>query len=291
MESRSSQRIAVPVLDTYKPHKGSLYQFCAGIRFCWAGLGILLRSPRLQLTSLIPILMTAGGFAGIIWFGVRLVRQLLDSLLASVANGVPTGLTDWMPEQLTSWVPSGVAQGLAHWVSTATELLGSAVVAIALVVVSYIVFVPVVGIVAGPFREAIARQTERLVRGTVTEQGLSLGAALVELFKLVGFQLLVLTTLIVLSLAAPALGALPTLVLGVSLTALDMTDPALGLRGYRLGQKLRFVARHRCLMAGFGLMSFFLFTIPGINLLILPVATIGGALMVVAVADSDRPSI
>ena len=246
--------IQIPLLDRYNPQRGPLFKFCMGLRFGLAGLGLFLRSPRLQLLGLFPIAMTGGCFVGTIWFGVRFVNQLLDRWLAS----------------------------FPHWLDVVAETVGSSLVAIAALILCYILFVPLVGIVSGPFRDAMTMHTEKLVCGSVTDEGLSLWASLREIVKLIGLQLGILVLLVGVSIALPALGTMPSLAIAIFLTTLDMVDPALGVRGYPLKRKLQFVRQNLALLLGFGLVTFFVFTVPVLNLLILPVATTGGTLLVIA---------
>ncbi|WP_017328090.1 EI24 domain-containing protein [Synechococcus sp. PCC 7336] len=252
--------MSIPALANYQPERGPIYQFCTGLRFGWAGLCLFVRSPRLQLLGLVPIALTGGSFAALLWFGVTLVGSWLDRWLAA----------------------------LPQWLTAFAEVVGSSVVAIALLLVAYLLFLPLVGIVAGPFRDAIAMHTERLVRGTVTDEGLGLWATVRGLFELIGFQMSVLVALIAIGVAAPGIGTVLSVAIAIFLTALDMVDPALGLRGYLLARKLRFVGQNIALLAGFGLASFLVFSIPVLNLAILPVATTGGTLLAIAATEGDR---
>lgn len=246
--------VELPLLEKYNPQRGPIYKFWMGLRFGLAGLGLFLKSPRLQVFGLVPIVMTGGSLIGAIWLGLRLTNNLLDAWLAN----------------------------LPHWLSVSAEFFGGSVVAIAALVLSYILFLPLVGIVSAPFRDAMTLHTERLVCGTITDEGLSLWASLRELIKLLGLQLGILFCLAGLSFAIPVVGAIPSLAIAVFLTTLDMVDPALGMRGYLLKHKLQFVRHNFALLLGFGVVTFFVFTVPLLNLLILPVATIGGTLLVLA---------
>ena len=246
--------IQLPLLDRYNPQRGSLFKFCMGLRFGLAGLGLFLRSPRLQLLGLFPIAMTGGSFVAALWFGVRFANHQLDRWLAN----------------------------FPHWLAVVAETVGSSLVAIATLLFCYILFLPLVGIVSGPFRDAMTMHTEKLVCGTVTDEGLSFWASLWEIVKAIGLQLGILVLLVGVSIALPAVGTLPSLAIAIFLTTLDMVDPALGVRGYPLKRKLGFVRQNFSLLFGFGLVTFFVFTVPLLNLLILPVATTGGTLLVIA---------
>ena len=250
---------SIPALEQYRVNGNPLYQFWMGLRFSWSGLCLFAKSPRLQLLGIVPTVLTGGSFVGLIWFGIRVVRNAIDP-----------------------WVMS-----LPHWLGMIAEIVGSSVAAIALLLLSYAVFVPLVGIISAPFRDAMSMHTEQLLRGEATDNGLGLGQSLVQIGLLLGFQLVVVVMIIAANISAPGIGTLLSVAIALYMTTLDMVDPALGLRGYLLRQKLTFVRHHFALLAGFGLLSFALFLVPGLNLAILPVATIGGTLLVMAVTDGE----
>ncbi|MEM9511576.1 MAG: hypothetical protein AAF978_02665, partial [Cyanobacteria bacterium P01_E01_bin.48] len=73
-------KFPVPILSSYQPHRGPFYQFWAGVRFCLAGFGMLRRSPRLQLTSVVPVVMTAVGFVALFVYGLKFARHLVAQM-------------------------------------------------------------------------------------------------------------------------------------------------------------------------------------------------------------------
>ena len=203
--------------------------------------------------------MTGGSFAAAVWFGVRFFNA-------------------WVENWLTN---------LPHWLAVTAETVGSSIVALAALVLCYVLFLPLVGIISGPFRDSMSMHTEKLVRGKVTDEGLGLWASLWEVAKALGLQLGILVLLLGASITLPGVGTIPSVAIAIFLTTLDMVDPALGLRGYSLNRKLGFVRRNLALLLGFGLVTFFVFTVPVLNLLILPVATVGGTLLVMAEAGGE----
>ncbi len=71
-----------------------------------------------------------------------------------------------------------------------------------------------------------------------------------------------------------------------------MVDPVLGLWGWRLRAKLRFVSEHRALMTGFCLMAALLLAVPLLNLMILPIiGTIGATALALAVTQAQPPAL
>ena len=259
MTDRDRPAIHLAFVDSYRPNGNPFYQFWMGLRFGWSGLCLLVKSPRLQVLSAVPVLLTGGSFAGFVWFGVTEVRQAIDA-----------------------WVAS-----LPHWLGAIAEIAGSAVAAIALLLIAYAIFIPLLGIVAGPFRDAMSMHTERLLRGKSTDDGLGLLQSLVQISLLLGFQIGILVLLVGMSIAAPGIGTLLSVAIAIYMTTLDMVDPALGLRGYPFARKLQFVRQHTALLAGFGVISWCVFLIPLLNIAILPIATIGGTLLVMAVTENS----
>lgn len=245
-----------PTLITqYRPDGGSLYQFWMGIRFFTFGWSLFWRSPRLQLWGSLPTLMTAATFGGLAFLGAWLARHGLQALA------------------LPLWL-LGLAQGL-----------------VALLIVlglTYFLFFPLVTLVAGPFREYLAAQTEQRLVGRAKRGELGLGAVLVDVLGLISLQLGLALIGLGLSWLLPGVGHSLGLGIWIYLAALDMVDPVLGLWGWRLGAKLRFISEHRALMTGFGLMAALLLAIPLLNLLILPLGTIGATALALAVTQAPR---
>ena len=240
----------------YNPQRGPFYQFWMGIRFFWSGLGLLRRSVKLQITSVALVLLTAGVFGGLAYLSSRLTRDLLE------------------------WVPSD----LPVWLSGTLQTFSAAVV---LLVMTFFLFFPVMTVISIPFREALAALTEKLLTGRSSEVPMPIGQVILELIRVVIFQIFILVLLLSLSWFVPGIGSGLSLILLIFLAALDMVDPPLGQRGYLLPQKISFVGQRQALMAGFGVMAFLLLTIPVLNLLVLPVASIGGAVLVLGVLGQD----
>ncbi|MBD2100924.1 EI24 domain-containing protein [Leptolyngbya sp. FACHB-261] len=108
-----------------------------------------------------------------------------------------------------------------------------------------------------------------------------------DTLRMVTLQLSLSLLLLGLGFWLPVVGGIPVLAAAVYFAALDCVDPALGRRGWRLKQKLHFLSRHKAVLGGFGLAAYFLLTLPGINLVTLPVATIGGTLLILATLKNE----
>ncbi len=240
----------------YTPQRGPFYQFWMGIRFFWSGLGLLRRSVKLQITSVAPVLLTAGVFGGLAYLSSRLTRDLLEL--------IPSALPIWL-------------YNIVQTFSAALVLL----------VMTFFLFFPVMTVISIPFREALAALTEKLLTGRSSEVPMPIWQVILELIRVVFFQIFILVSLLALSWFLPGIGSMLSVIFLIFLAALDMVDPPLGQRGYLLPQKLSFVGQRQFLMAGFGSMAFLLLTIPVLNLLILPVASIGGAVLVLAVLGQE----
>jgi CysZ protein len=63
------------------------------------------------------------------------------------------------------------------------------------------------------------------------------------------------------------------------LLALELTQPALERRGYRLSQRMRLLWRHRLLCLGFGLSVLVIFLLPLGAVILMPPAVAGGTLL------------
>lgn len=240
----------------YSPSRGPIYQFWMGIRFFWLGLSLLRQSPRLQLTSVIPIVMTGGLFSGLTWLSGQWARDLLSLIPAT----------------------------LPAWLLTILQTFSAGIV---LLLATFFLFFPIMTVIAIPFRELLAAQTERLLTGSSSEVALPWWQVVGDVFRSLLFQVLVVVLSLGLTWFVPGVGSLLTVVILIYVAALDMVDPPLGQRGYLFPARLSFVVQRRMLMAGFGLMAILLLAVPILNLLILPIASIGGSGLVIGVLGQD----
>ncbi len=250
------------LLQHYDPKRGCLYQFWMGIRFFGSGWALWWGSRRLQVISVIPILLTMGIFGGLTYLSFEASEALVQ----------------------------GIPETWPLWILAVIHALGSILAVVILVLLSYLLFFPIASVISIPFREALAAQTEQILCGQVQrgEAG-SIWILMGDILGSLLFQMTVLIMTVGLGLWLPVGGApLATLIL-LYLASLDMVDPALSLRGYLFGQKLTFVRSHPALMGGFGLMAFGLLGIPMVNLLILPIASVGGAVLVLGVLSPPQP--
>ncbi len=182
-------------------------------------------------------------------------------------------------EGATSWLPDAV-EGVASWVMWILVVTGLSLGAL-------LVFVAVVGIVAGPFCELLSEAIEERVTGRPGQP-----------FSLAGFlrsaaaglahglrRLLVSLGSLVLLFAiglVPVVGTIAALVLGGWLaaraSAYDCYDAVLSRRELAYRDKLAYLARHRGRSFGLGAGVAGLLLIPGVNLVALGVGAAGATL-------------
>ncbi len=256
-EPVSSSALTCPqVLQRYDPQRGSFYQFWMGIRFFGAGWGLFWQSQRLKLISLIPIVITILVFGGLTALSVFLTEQLLE--------GLPP---DW-----------------PAWILRLIDGLGVVLSLVILLALSYVLFSPVASVISSPFREALATHIETSVYGRASD--VSVGSWLVilgDIIQSVSFQLLIIVLTAVVGWFVPVIGPFITVATLIFLAGLDMVDPALSVQGYLLKQKLGFIRSHPALMMGFSGISFLVLGLPVLNIVMLPIASVGGSLLVLGV--------
>lgn len=223
------------------------------------GFRFLNAHPGLWRWVLAPALVTLLLLVGAILAVARLAGPLVD------------GATSWLPDFL---------QGAAAWVMWILVVTGLSLGAL-------LVFVAVVGIVAGPFCELLSEAIEERVTGRpgppFSLRAFLKGAAaglwhglrrlLVSLASLVLLFALGLVPLVG-SLAAMAVGGW----LAARASAYDCYDAVLSRRGLSYGDKLAYLARHRGRTLGLGAGVTGLLVVPGVNLVALGVGAAGATL-------------
>ncbi|RVU48579.1 hypothetical protein EA187_03880 [Lujinxingia sediminis] len=172
------------------------------------------------------------------------------------------------------------------------------VVLLASVVLSYVAVLMVAGVVASPFNDQLSVITERELCGRVANarDGESMATGIL---RSIAISLLTLTAylacifpLLFLHLI-PGLGSLLNTVLGTMISAVflafEYSDAALDREGYSLKEKITRVRAQLDLAGGFGLGSTLLMLIPVVNLLVMPVAVVGGTMLGIELRE-ERPT-
>ena len=155
---------------------------------------------------------------------------------------------------------------------------------------------------ASPFLEVLSQRLERLVTGTVDEEGAagvyaviaSAGRAVREEAKRVAFFLSVQVCLLALAWV-PGLQPFvvaANVVFAVLFVALDYTGYVLDRRAIRFRQRRSWIWGNRHAMFGFGAAALGTFLVPGLNFLCLPWLVAAGTLLALEVDPpvSPRPA-
>lgn len=205
--------------------------------------------------ALVTLVMLGGAIAAVAWIAGPLVARV------------------------TGWLP-GFLQGAASWVVWILVVTGLALGAL-------LVFVAVVGIVAGPFCELLSEAVEARATGEPAPP-FALGAFLrgVALGVAHGLRRLVasLAGLVVLFAIGllPVVGTIAAAVLGgwlaASASAYDCYDAVLARRELAYADKLAYLARHRGRAMGLGAGVAGCLLIPGVNLVAVGIGAAGATL-------------
>lgn len=232
--------------------------FTRGIGYALEGFS-LVRARGVLRYALIPLLVNMLLFGAGIWFGAAAFGDFID----------------WL---LPAWLDVALVRALL-WVVFAT----------AAALVAFLAFTLLANLIAAPFNGLLADRAERHLRGErgaegeqrglVAEVGASFGAELRKLVYLAAWSLPLLALFLVpaVNLLAPLLW----LAFGAWMLALEYVDCPLGNHGVVFGRGRRLIARRRATALGFGATVMVLTAIPGLNLVIMPVAVAGATALYV----------
>ena len=219
----------------------------------WFGLtlplraaALILRHPRLLGASLLPWLLSVG----------------LDAWLI---HRVQTGLGDW----IHAHVPAGYA-----WAVTL-------ILWVALVIAGVVAFTFIAGIVALPFNDWLAEQTESRATPPLPPTARTSWSGKARLLSIDLFKTLCALFFGMLGLAltwVPGLN-LVGIVLEFLVIAFQFLSYPQTRRGEGAWAGAQFVVRHFWACLGFGVSFAFLFALPLISSLALPLAVVGGTLL------------
>lgn len=229
----------------YRPGSANpLYHFVWGLRFFFAGLRMFIRHPSLLMLSLIPIALTV-------------------VLLLLLAFGFAWLIGQW----IVGLIPDELRLG------------AQAVFFILALLLGYFIYLPLARVVLAPFSEAISRRTHLISGEGGWRSDAGWARAMAEGLKLAVFQIVVMLIVLTLSFVFPPVGAPLGIFVAVFLSGLDFLDVPLSARGMPLRKKLGVIGRNKSLALGFGVASYLMLLIPGVNLLLLPVGVIGATLL------------
>ena len=225
------------------------------------GFAFLGKHPSLLGWVIAPALVTVVILAGVIYLAMRIAHSIVD--------------------RVASWLPSAIAH-TGSWVVWALVLA-------ALIAAAMVVFVAVVGVVAGPFNELLSEAVEERVTGK-PGPGFSLGSFVRQ--ALVGVahaaKRLVVSIAGALALIAigfvPVIGTIAAMLIGWYFAArgaaYDCYDAVLARRDLTYAQKTRYLEANRGRSFGLGAVVAALLIVPITNLLALGVGAIGATLAV-----------
>jgi CysZ protein len=231
------------------------------------GLSLLGR-PRIRRYALAPFLVSAVVFAALAWFTATRFTDLVDFLLAQVPA--------WL--QWIEWL---------LWI-VFTLLAGGLV---------FFTFVLVVGIVGAPFHSYLAEAVEEHLTGTrapaapFTRAVLQLPGTMLDELKKVFYALLLAIPFLLLFLVPVVNIAAPVLwfLFCAWITAFSYADYTMSNHGLKLADIRRMLRRRRFLALGFGSVAFLALMTPILNLLAVPAAVCGGAVLWVEELASREP--
>jgi len=241
-------------------------RFARGFAYPFRGLGFIARNPRLLPWVLLPIAVTLGLLVGAAFLTLAGTPWLVDQLWARPAGGL----------LLTSWWILAVGLGLA------------------LFAVSMVVLYATAGLIGTPFYDRLSQRVEDTVRGPADEP-FSWRVFLGDVWQSVSHTLIALILWLVVMGAllllnvVPVVGSALEFVLSVAFTALflsrEMMDGAMSRRRLSFRRKLGVVLGNLALMEGFGLAAAMLLWVPLLNFVSMPVAIVGGTLMLLDLED------
>ena len=224
-----------------------------GATYFWRGLD-LLRKPKIRLHAFMPIALSAVVFGALAWLGV----SQLEPVVAAAESTVP----DWL-----SWV------GTVLWV----------LFALAFILVTAFCFVIVASLIACPFNGLLAEAVERHLSGreppslSVWKTLLRLPGTLVQETKKLLYFVFWAIPFLLFFLIPPVNVAAPILwvVFSSWMLALEMTDYPMDNGGLAFGEMRRRLRTRVGTALGFGAMTFFVATIPIVNLIAIPAGVAG----------------
>ncbi len=226
--------------------------FTRGARYAFQGFS-LVRTRGVWPYALIPLAINAVLFGTAIGFGVVYFSDFIEWLL-------PQWL-DWAVIRVLLWI-----------VFTASIAL-----------VTFFAFTLLANLVAAPFNGLLADRVERHLRGgrgdegtqrgLIAEIGASFGAEIRKLIYLAAWSIPLLLLFVVpgINLLAPLLW----LAFGAWMMALEYADCPLGNHGMVFSDARALIGQRRSAALGFGAAVLLMTTIPGLNLLAMPVAIAG----------------
>lgn len=237
--------------------------FARGARYALQGFS-LVRARGVWPYALLPLAINAVLFSAAIGFGVVYFDDFLDWLL-------PQWL-DWAVVRALLWILFALSVSL----------------------VTFFAFTLLANLIAAPLNGLLAERVERHVRGqfghegtprgVIAEIGASFWAEIRKLVYLAAWSIPLLVLFLVpgVNLLAPMLW----LGFGAWMMALEYADCPLGNHGIVFDRGRALIGQHRGTALGFGATVMLMTTIPGLNLVAMPVAVAGATALYVGELSS-----
>lgn len=211
-----------------------------------------------------------------------LVAPALVTLVLLI--GLVAGIT-WLTTPIVAWVSAHVPSFLAGIVGSLVQII----VIAGLGVGAALVFVAVIGMVAGPFNEMLSEEVEQELRGTpspsvrwsafVRDALVGVGHALRRLALALVYMVLLFALNFV-----PLVGSVAALVIGFYLaakgTAYDCYDAVLARRNMAYADKVAYLGRTRGRAIGLGAVVTALLFVPVVNVFVLGIGAVGATLAI-----------
>jgi len=264
-------RETLPERLTIKPKGYAPGEFMRGMGYLPRGFWFLFRNPRLWKYAVVPLLINMVVALLGLWGAIYLSKNVHEM--------GTNAMSDWQG----AWAVA------AKVFEFGLYLFEFAAVLLIPIVLAWLLTAFPLGIIYKllftPFMEALGGATDRLVltegKDRVEFQTSHL-TIIYTMFDTVVLGVLqgVLIVLLLPLLLIPVVGSLVWMVLPPSIFAsMDFSDIHLVRRGYTAGEKMRLWKTHKWRFFGYGASFFFFLTLPILNALAIPIATVGGALL------------
>lgn len=230
----------------YDSHSANpLYHFLFGVRFFFAGIGLLVHEPSLLALAAVPMLLTVVAVFGL-------------------AFGAATLMGRWLG---------------GEWAELRLAL--EALIFLLALFVGYLIYLPLARIFLAPISELLSRRAWALAsNGAVERIEIGILRAVWEGVKLVALQAVVTLFAVLIGFLFPPVGVPLGIFVTLCVSGVDFLDVPLSLRGLPLRRKLAVLWHHKSVALGFSTAIYLLLLIPIINLIALPVGVIGATVLV-----------
>lgn len=246
-------------------------EFFRGMSYLPRGAWFLLRNPRLWKYAVVPLLINMVVALLGLWGAIYLAGNVHEMGTSAMA--------DW----------EGAWGALAFVLKGMLYLFEAMAVLVIPVLLAWLLTAFPLGILYKllftPFMEGLGGATDRLIltggkeRVEFQTSHLTILYTMLDAVVLGLIQGLVIMLLLPL-LLIPFIGSLVWMILPPSIFAsMDFSDIHLVRRGYTAGEKMRLWKVHKWRFFGYGASFFFFLTLPLLNALAIPIATVGGAML------------